>query len=155
MASVRAAWALLAGGLLFGLAAFVAGTADAAPEPNYNVRLRADFHIQVELDSFRPPVAYPGECQVSGTVAHVFRSRLSGLEVGDSIEIATPCDVALEGQPPATVADAEELESAPVIEVFLNARDGAAYEMAGSQYMALKAVTDEPMYETERAGIMC
>ncbi len=128
---------------------------NAAPEPNYGIRLRAAYHVQMTVAAVQFPEAYPGSCLVSGEVLRVFRSRDGGLGEGDLVEVDTPCDAGLDGDIARLHADPDELLTADFLEAFLEPETGERLTMPGAQYMVIKGPTDLPLCETERAGIMC
>lgn len=136
-------------------AALFATTTSAAPPPNYAIRLTATFHIQLTVADVDVPDFLPGLCRVSGTVANVFRSPAGMISDGDEIEVVSECDVAGPEGDAGALADADELSNARHIEMYLNPGAEAAYELAGEQYMVIKAPTPEPMCETDKAGITC
>ena len=148
----------LAGGVLVaGLVS--AATSTAAPEPNYGIRLRAAYHVQMTVAAVQIPDAYPGSCLISGEVLRVFRSRDGALEEGDLVEVDTPCDAGLDGDVMDLHGDPDELLEADFIEAFVDPAATPATEealtMPGAQYMVINGPTDSPLCETERAGIMC
>jgi len=137
-----------------GVVAAVAGVS-AAPEPNYGIRLRAAYHVQITVAAVEFPAAYPGSCVISGEVVRVFRSRDGALEEGDLVEVDAPCDAGLDGDIMELHADPDELLAADFVEAFVDPTTSEQLTMSGAQYMVIKGPTDSPLCETERAGIMC
>lgn len=132
-----------------------AATTSAAPPPNYAIRLTATYHLQLTVTDVQVPEFLPGICRISGTVANVFRSPAGMVSDGDEIEVLSECDVAGPEGDTGALADADELSNARHIEMYLNPGAEAAYELAGEQYMVIKAPTPEPLCETDKAGITC
>lgn len=130
-------------------------TTSAAPPPNYAIRRTATFHIQLAVSDVTLPDMTPGMCRVSGTVASVFRAPASTLSEGDDIEVETECDIAGPDGDSGDLADADELQAADYVEMYLNPGSDAAYRMAGEQYMVIKAPTPEPLCETDKVGVTC
>lgn len=139
---------------IFGISTFLT-QAFAAPPPNYAIRLTATYHIQLTVSHVMMPDFYPGDCLVTGTVANVFRAPAGTVSVGDKIEVLSQCAVADETGEAGMLADADELSEAQHIEMYLNPGAEMDYEMAGEQYMVIKAPTPEPLCETDKAGITC
>ena len=139
-------------GLAGGLIALSAG---AAPLPNYAARLMAEFHIKLAVSDVVLPDSFPGECWVSGTVVRLFRDRENILSEGDVIEVVAQCALASAESGTGDNADAEELSSARFVEMFLNSHPDTTYDLVRNQYMVIKNATQDPLCETERAGIMC
>lgn len=139
-------------GMLFGA---VAASAIAAPPPNYAVRLTADFHLQLEISDTILPDAFPGQCRVSGTVVRLFRDRTDTLSEGQVIQFETPCAIISPESGPSDLSDADEFANAAYLEVFLNPGLDEAYALASHQYMVIKGATEDPLCETDRAGIKC
>lgn len=137
---------------ILGLGVFPAA---AAPPPNYAIRLTADFHLQLQVTDTILPDEFPGQCRVSGTVVRLFRDRTDTLEEGQDIGFVTSCALVTAESGPSDLSDADELAGASFLEVFLNPGSDDAYALATHQYMVIKNATQDPLCETEKAGIMC
>ena len=127
----------------------------AAPSPNYAVRLTADFHVQLQVSDSVLPDMFPGQCVVSGLVVRVFRDRTDTLEEGDKIKFVTLCTVMTPDFESTVISDADELTEARYLELFLNPGLETDYDLAGHQYMVIKGATENPLCETDSAGIKC
>ncbi len=133
----------------------VAVVAIAAPPPNYAIRLTADFHLQLEISDAILPDDFPGQCRVSGTVVRLFRDRTDTLSEGQAIQFETPCAITTPESGSSGLSDADEFATAEYLEVFLNPGLGEAYALASHQYMVIKNATEDPLCETDKAGVKC
>ncbi len=137
------------------LSALLVTSLNAAPEPNFRVRLVAAFHLQMTVTKLTLPEFTPGECTLYGTVVRVFRSRAGDLEEGDKISVPFTCDVDQGDSLYQDLPDADEIEAAPFIEVFLDPGESSKYVMSEGQYMVIKGPTQDPLCQTEKAGVSC
>ncbi|MEQ8734029.1 MAG: hypothetical protein RIC29_03830 [Rhodospirillaceae bacterium] len=128
---------------------------NAAPEPNYRARLVAAFHLQMTVTELSVPEFTPGECTLQGTVVRVFRARVGDLEEGDEISVPFPCDVNQGDSLYQDLPDPDEIAAASFIEVFLDPGEFSEYVMSEGQYMVIKGPTQDPLCQTEKAGVSC
>lgn len=133
----------------------IAASAIAAPPPNYAIRLTADFHLQLEVSDTILPDEFPGQCRVSGTVVRLFRDRADTLSEGQAIQFETSCAITTPEFGPSGLSDADEFATAAYLEVFLNPGSDETYALASHQYMVIKNATEDPLCETDKAGIKC
>lgn len=129
--------------------------ANSAPKPNYAARLTANFHLQIEVTSLQLPDEMPGQCLVSGTIVRLFRARIETLDTGDRLDVPVDCTLAVEEETGGDITAVKELQDAQYIEMYVNPRMEAGFELADQQFMVIANPSDQPQCETERAGIMC
>ena len=137
------------------LTALLVTPLNAAPEPNFRARLVAAFHLQMTVTELTVPEFTPGECTLYGTVVSVFRSRAGDLEEGDEISVPFICDVEQGDDLYQDYPDAGEIAAALFIEVFLDPGESSEYVMTEGQYMVIKGPTQDPLCQTEKAGVSC
>ena len=92
---------------------------------------------------------------MSGTIVRLFRARSDTLDTGEHIEVPFYCTMADEVVVDDDITAVSELQDARYIEMYVNPRPEAGLELARQQFMVIKAPSDQPQCETERAGIMC
>ena len=127
----------------------------AAPEPNFRARLVAAFHLQMTVKELSLPAFTPGECTLHGTVVRLFRARAGDIEEGDEISVPFTCDIDQGDSLYQDLPDADEIAGAAFIEVFLDPGESSEYTMAEGQYMVIKGPTQDPLCQTEKAGVSC
>ena len=155
MLDSRSHWVWILAALVAFVGLFAVWPASSAPKPNYAARLTANFHLQIQVDSVDVPAMLPGECRVSGTVVRLFRARTDTLDTGERIEVPVYCTMAIETAQDEDISTVHELQNAEYIEMYVNPLPEAGFELAEQQFMVIKAPSDNPQCETERAGIMC
>lgn len=139
----------------FALTVFLITPLEAAPEPNFRARLVAAFHLQMTVTELSVPEYTPGQCTLYGTVVRVFRARVGDIEEGDEISVPFTCDVEQGDDLYQDYPDADEITAAAFIEVFLDPGESSDYVMTEGQYMVIKGPTQDPLCQTEKAGVSC
>ena len=129
--------------------------AEGAPKPNYAARLTANFHLQIQVSDVDVPDVLPGDCRVTGTVVRLFRARSDTLDTGERLEVPVYCTITDEIDIDDDITAVSELQDAKFIEMYVNPLPDAGFELSKQQFMVIKAPSDQPQCETERAGIMC
>lgn len=148
-------WVWILAALVCVVFLFTTLPANSAPKPNYAARLTADFHLQIEVTSLQLPDEMPGQCLVSGTIVRLFRARIDTLDTGDRLDVPVDCTLSTDEEPGGDITAVKELQDAQFIEMYVNPRVDAGFELAEQQFMVIKNPSDQPQCETERAGIMC
>jgi hypothetical protein len=85
----------------------------------------------------------------------VFRARVGDIEEGDEISVPFTCDVEQGDDLYQDYPDADEITAAAFIEVFLDPGESSDYVMTEGQYMVIKGPTQDPLCQTEKAGVSC
>jgi hypothetical protein len=121
-----------------------------APEYYRKARAGAPYHVQVAITKVVAPRQGPGNCEVEGKVAEVFKDATGQLPKGADVDFTVACR-----RPGDTVPlggtiwlDTNSLEQAEFIEVYLN-DTGAGFEVALWNTKIIAAPSAAPQFPVD------